>query len=285
MACEPKYQKYGGVIIRPVRPDLVQFDNVKERLDQLSVTRTLEQTYIHYDNIIIPANNKGKKVANGQAYFESGSNEGEDHKDLLVKFYRKVKKAPVKELYGSDIKMSLTAGHDFLDLNKLAMESCLKYDTQTKKVPGIHESYTYLGHKDTGACLHREDVDMGSANVMLWAEEGAVKTWFFVGCADYFNCQLRLTDIAMKTSTTIKDPNFFTNSYCCEAFYRNKGLYVTLDTFEEWATKSVVIAKKKLDPIDIFIGHQIPGDLVLTFPRAWHQVYNSGELYFSETKY
>lgn len=276
MASNPDFQRFGGALIRPARPDLVKFDGIKSTLDKIRISKVLRQTFEDQGDCIVAWSVPTKTTAKdnnttGWKYFSSGSLDGEDSEKQVVQFFRSVRESLVTEDYAPDQKKSISSGHRLLDMDKLAMNSLLRFDTGLKTkapVAGIHTPYTYLGRKNTGAGLHREDVDMGSLNLSVWAEDGATKTWFIFGVPDYLNVQVRLTDL--REACPIKP--------CCDYFYRCKGTFISLDVFQKWMTAGHDDLGTKLPPVKVFICHQKPGDLMITYPRAWHQVINTGNL-------
>lgn len=277
----PELRKCGTIIIRPVRQGIIEFADIKEKIDAVPVERVLRQKMKFFGKCVVPLSTDVKKRGwTGKDFFNTGSGINEDPAEQIIEFFRQLKVKDILEDYASDISKALTDGHPYIDLTKLAQDSCLKYDPDFKRgriLKGIHESFFYLSRKNTTAAIHREDVDMGSLNLMLWAEDKAEKLWFATGVDDCFNVQVRLTHLSYNVMDN-GPKSFSVGNLCCSHFYRRKGLFVPLDVFEEWMTTDFDDTWTIHPPVQVYLGHQKPGDLVVTFPRSWHQVYNSGTL-------
>ena len=275
----PEIKKYGTVIIRPEERDIIKFEGIKERLDSMIVDQVLVQICYCYDGVILPSAEPKVFEKYGAEFFAEGSCDGRRPEKKLVEFLRFAQKENATEYYAADLEETFTKNHEYLDMQKLALSSALKYDPAFQRkvlTPGIHDSFTYLGRSGTVAPLHLEDQNMGSMNVMLWAEDKAVKIWIAVGTEDRIKCLNRLRLLEIKAKEKMEADGFeeiARNTFCCEASERGKNIFVTMDQFEDWMTNPSFGE----EPFDIFIGRQEPGDLVVTFPGSWHQVYNSGE--------
>ena len=119
---------------------------------------------------------------------------------------------------------------------------------------------------------------MGSLNISLWAEPEARKVWFAFGCDDAENVLNRYRSLSMEAEKVLKGikaswaRQAMDSAFCCSNFWRNKNLNVSLEMLNEWATKTLI----DQPPVKIYIGHQQPKDLIVTLPRSWHQVLNTG---------
>lgn len=275
----PEIQKAGSFIISPAHDGLIDFPEIKAKIDAIQVKLVLRQRLKYYGKCVVPqSTNVTKSRFTAKDFFKTGSCNNEDPDEQVVEFFRDLKEKELVEDYGSDITACFTSGHELIDLPKLAKNSCLKYEPafQAGRVlTGIHESYFYLGKKNTVAGLHREDVDMGSINLMLWAEEKAEKMWFATGVDHCLNVQMRLTDLCFNVMDNCPK-SYWEPNLCCSNFFRRKGLLVPLDVFEEWMTEPYIEGPTVYEPVPVFRGRQRPGDLVVTLPRSWHQVYNTG---------
>lgn len=280
----PELHKCGTFIIRPAREGIIEYPGIKEKIDAVKVTRVLSQKLRTIGRCIVPFSKDMRKSHwTAKDFLKIGSCNGEDPSEQIIEFHREIKKRDMEADYGSDLSdVTLSKGHERLDLPKLAQNSCLKYDPKFidgQILKGIHEGFLYLGRKSTTAGIHREDVDMGSLKLMHWAEDKAEKMWFATGVEDCINVQMRMTDLAHNVMDN-GPKSFHGGNLCCGNFFRRKGLFVPLEEFERWMTEDYFDGSEVNPTVPVYLGRQRPLDLVVTLPRSWHQVYNTGKHFF-----
>ena len=282
----PEMRKYGSFIIRPSDPDDIDFTDIEQRVMDFRIEQTSRQDFNVYDRVILQSATPVIRSQTGEEFLSEGSCRGKTADEQVVNFYIKAKKKgeedkQLSEQYAPDQQTALTEGHEFLDMTKLAQNSALQFDPQFikgKPINGIHNAYAYYSRANTAAGLHREDCDMGSLNVCLWSEPEAKKLWFAVGCEDAENVLNRLRSLAMEAEESLSQINkswarqASKQTFCCQNFWRNKNVHITLEVWLEWMNKRLL----DQPPVKIYLGRQQPKDLVVTLPRSWHQVYNSG---------
>lgn len=127
------------------------------------------------------------------------------------------------------------------------------------RVPGIHWPYAYEANNAFGAmfAMHREDWDLFSINHLY---EGT-KTWIIVS-GDF-------SDL-LEQKVRESDPTFgFSN---CDQVLRHYSTYIPSLILDEWKIPYKVIC-------------QMSGEIVLTFPRAYHQGCSAGPTFAEAVNY
>ncbi|GAV03793.1 hypothetical protein RvY_14172 [Ramazzottius varieornatus] len=137
-----------------------------------------------------------------------------------------------------------------LDEETIAQECGYVSMDGVKTLDGVKLPYLYIGSYGSTFACHTEDGDCYSANYL---HDGDPKVWFGVPCyaSEAFEAVAR---------QLIPKGDDFPQ---CPAFLREKSTLIHPD---------LLLARG----IPVFTTHQRPGDLVITFPYAYHWGFNSG---------
>ncbi|KAH8151822.1 uncharacterized protein LAJ45_03813 [Morchella importuna] len=122
------------------------------------------------------------------------------------------------------------------------------------KVTGIHTPYLYIGQAYTLFALHAEDYNAFSLN---YQHLGAPKTWRVVCPRDFYLVEGFVDGVLHPSSSSGKEPAK------CSQFVRHASLFLPKETLETAGARSIQFS-------------QNPGELVVTWPLAYHQGWNEG---------
>ncbi|RPA99642.1 JmjC-domain-containing protein [Choiromyces venosus 120613-1] len=114
-------------------------------------------------------------------------------------------------------------------------------------VTGIHTPYLYIGQAYTMFALHAEDYNALSLN---YQHSGAPKSWRVCSPRDFSH----LEDFIAASIPNAGD---------CSQFVRHQSIYLPRQTLERAGVRSTLV-------------RQLPGEMVITWPLAYHQGWNEG---------
>lgn len=258
LSTDEKFKKYGILHLRPtfdytqIFPSPIDYfmNNFQLQSAYLQeLTRIGTTTSYNYSEVPLP------KLTLSQ-FFQVVSNTQYSTDKTLELFFNKLggEAGGYKAFYAADIDHSFTAGSTIFDMKSLIDQCGLRFRHRaTENWAGITKPFLYAGTSMSHGTPHVEDQWMGSLNMVLW---GAPKIWIFSNEEGYdkisFNLQSKLNKIA--------DPE-------CSFCFLKKTLTMSLDNLME-----IRAAGAK-----IFRLVQNPGDIVLTLPKAFHMVINTGQ--------
>ncbi|CUS10999.1 unnamed protein product [Tuber aestivum] len=114
-------------------------------------------------------------------------------------------------------------------------------------VTGIHTPYLYIGQAYTMFALHTEDYNALSLN---YQHSGAPKSWRVCSPRSF---------TALEDFIAASIPN----TRNCSQFVRHQSIYLPRETLEKAGVRSTLV-------------RQFPGEMVITWPLAYHQGWNEG---------
>ncbi|GAU91016.1 hypothetical protein RvY_03353-2 [Ramazzottius varieornatus] len=125
---------------------------------------------------------------------------------------------------------------------------CLTRRYTSLRTPGVYSPYLYFGNWGTTFPLHIEDHDLYSVNYL---HDGQAKVWYSV--PESYATQVE--ELAKDLSKTESD--------ICPNFLRHKTLMIHPDLFLQRG-------------IPVYTTEQQAGEMIITFPKAYHFGFNSG---------
>ncbi len=126
------------------------------------------------------------------------------------------------------------------------------------QIPGIHWPYAYEAYDSFGApfAMHREDGDLHSINYLY---EGA-KYWIVV---PETHATMLEEEVRQRSGHSLHD---------CAQFLRHTATYFPVSILEEWQIPYKVV-------------HQKAGEVMITFPRVYHQGFSAGYTFAEAVNY
>lgn len=150
--------------------------------------------------------------------------------------------------YGADLhETGFPDGYvGVFNINRL--DNMLDLIPPSQRAPGIYDSYIYVGTWKSTFPWHTEDMDLYSLNYL---HSGAAKTWYFIPPRH------------AAAFERLVDSLFPLTSAHCEAHLRHKTVLISPDLLT-------------LHGIPFHRVTQYPGQLIVTFPYAYHAGFNHG---------
>lgn len=149
-------------------------------------------------------------------------------------------------LYVVDIEQSILKGTDFpWQFSRIKTN---KFRDMKQKVPGVNSPFVYIGSHGAVTGVHHEDGGASSMNVLI---QGASKQWRSIRPKDndFFKS---LTDLS-----------HFQESLQCPEYISHKCILPYAETLLH-------------HELDVMTTTQKPGDIIITYPMAYHWVWNEG---------
>uniref|UniRef100_A0A7S2N1K5 JmjC domain-containing protein n=1 Tax=Helicotheca tamesis TaxID=374047 RepID=A0A7S2N1K5_9STRA len=199
---------------------------------------------------------KYRKSQVGSEFDEDTSDEFID--GLARKFWRRLGPTMEASMYGADMEGTLFQGADACGWNVDRLESCLQLlkadvddgssNDDSLSLPGVTTAYLYVGMWASVFAAHTEDMNLLSINYL---HAGAPKYWYSIDPED----SQRFESLAAS--------HFGSAASACPEFLRHKRYLV-----------SPTLLKKAGIQFRTLI--QRAGDVVITFPGAYHFGFNTG---------
>lgn len=149
-------------------------------------------------------------------------------------------------LYAVDLRQSILA-------TTIVPWQCDRFQTNIfphlrQSIPGVSQPYVYLGTRGSLTAIHCEDGGAYSMNLLI---QGEPKQWRGIQPKDNEFLET-LTDVA-----------HFDEYLSCAEYMSHKSVVPYATTLQN-------------QEIDVLITCQLPGELVITYPTAYHWVWNEG---------
>ncbi|OQV24772.1 putative Lysine-specific demethylase 4B [Hypsibius exemplaris] len=150
--------------------------------------------------------------------------------------------------YGADVSDSCMR-HDLESWNfNSPTFPCLTNMFDTERTPGVYTPYLYIGSWGSSFGMHPEDKDLYS---LSYLHEGEAKFWYGMPSSSSAAVEEFAAELLPEEASS------------CAQFLRHKTLIIAPEYFLKRG-------------IQVYAAEQKEGDLIITFPNAYHYGFNNG---------
>ena len=179
-------------------------------------------------------------------YYAAEDVSRDDMEDIERDFWRSLRPTMEAPLYGADSVGTLFDNQQACSWNVNQLETILS--DGGIDLPGITRAMLYFGMYKSMFALHSEDMDLYSINYLHY---GAPKFWYAVPTA------------SSKTLENLAQSIFPEKNLECNEFLRHKTCLISTNRLKEFN-------------IPYCRALQEAGEFMITFPRAYHEGFNTG---------